>query len=74
MPPGSEYDPNFFGGIDELLPNDVPETIDGVACPDHGELWTTCLDWHLESDEVIHLQGMLSLFGLRYERAHDVAV
>ena len=40
---GSEYDPNFHGGIDELLPNDIPELIDGVDCPDHGELWTAPL-------------------------------
>ncbi len=39
--PGSEYDPNFFGGIDELFPNDIPETIAGTDCPDHGVLWTT---------------------------------
>lgn len=38
--PGTEYDPNFFGGFDELLPNDMPEEIAGVKCPDHGELWT----------------------------------
>jgi hypothetical protein len=38
---GTEYDPNFYGGIDELLPNDLPETIDGIPCFDHGELWTT---------------------------------
>src|SRR5215831_4564493 len=42
-PCGAEYDPNFFGGIDELLPNDLPETINQIDCPDHGELWTTPL-------------------------------
>ena len=42
--PGSTYDPNFYGGIDELLPNDIPERIDGVDCPDHGELWTMALE------------------------------
>jgi len=40
LPPGSTYDPNFFGGIDELLPNDLPEEVNGIPCPDHGELWT----------------------------------
>jgi galactose mutarotase-like enzyme len=44
LPAGSEYDPNFYGGIDELLPNDLPETVAGVDLPDHGELWTTRLD------------------------------
>jgi len=39
--PGTPYDPNFFGGIDELIPNDIPEMIAGVECPDHGEVWTT---------------------------------
>jgi hypothetical protein len=24
LPAGSEYDPNFYGGIDELLPGDIP--------------------------------------------------
>ena len=27
LPPGSEYDPNFYGGMDELIPNDIPETV-----------------------------------------------
>ena len=36
--PGAEYDPNFLGGIDELIPNDIPEKIDGIEYPDHGEL------------------------------------
>lgn len=67
LPAGSEYDPNFFGGIDELLPNDLPEVINGVKCPDHGELWTTALDWQCEGDR-LRLRGTLPLFGLRYER------
>ncbi len=67
LPAGSEYDPNFFGGIDELLPNDIPETIDGVSCPDHGELWTTPLDWQSDGHQ-LKLRGMLPRFGLRYER------
>jgi len=67
LPLGSEYDPNFFGGIDELLPNDVPETVDGVAYPDHGELWTTPFDWSLEGDAVV-LEGRLPYSGLAYRR------
>ncbi|MEX0642545.1 MAG: hypothetical protein WD468_07580 [Pirellulales bacterium] len=67
QPPGSPYDSNFYGGIDELIPNDIPETIDGVACPDHGELWTSPLDWHLEED-TLFLRGRLPRFGLAYER------
>jgi hypothetical protein len=67
LPPGSEYDPNFYGGIDELLPNDIPETINGVKCPDHGELWTAALAWEAQPDQLV-LRGALPLFGLTYER------
>jgi galactose mutarotase-like enzyme len=67
LPPHSEYDPNFYGGIDELLPNDIPETINGVECPDHGELWTLALDHRLDGEALV-LTGTLPLFGLRYER------
>ncbi len=66
-PAGAEYDPNFFGGIDELLPNDIPESIDGVACPDHGELWTTPLVPQI-NDQRLSLRGKLPGFGLSYER------
>jgi hypothetical protein len=64
---GSEYDPNFYGGIDELLPNDTPEPIDGVDCPDHGELWTTSLAPEVSGDRLT-LRGRLPKFGLAYER------
>ncbi len=64
---GSEYDPNFFGGIDELFPNDIPEEINGVPCPDHGELWTLPLDWRCDGER-LKLAGTLPRFGLRYER------
>jgi hypothetical protein len=67
LPADTEYDPNFFGGIDELLPNDIPEVIDGVNCPDHGELWTLPLKWQAE-DSKLMLEGILPRFGLRYER------
>jgi len=66
-PSGSEYDPNFYGGIDELLPNDMIETIDGVDCPDHGELWTTPLISEISGDR-LRLRGRLPRFGLDYER------
>jgi hypothetical protein len=67
MPSRSQYDPNFYGGIDELLPNDIPEVINGVDCPDHGELWTTPLEDRSESGKLV-LRGALPKFGLRYER------
>ncbi len=66
-PSGSEYDPNFYGGIDELLPNDLAEPINGVDCPDHGELWTTALQSEVAGDRLI-LRGQLPRFGLAYER------
>jgi hypothetical protein len=64
---GTEYDPNFYGGIDELLPNDIPEAIDGINCPDHGELWTTPLTPEVSHDRLT-LRGLLPKFGLSYER------
>ncbi|MFB3788400.1 MAG: hypothetical protein ACE15F_18730 [bacterium] len=71
LPPGSEYDPHFYGGIDELLPNDIPETIDGTVCPDHGELWTTALRPEIIDGSLI-LRGDLPLSGLRYLRRMTV--
>lgn len=64
--PGDSYDPNFFGGIDELLPNDEAETIDGVSYPDHGELWTMGLEARVE-DGALCLRGRLQT-GFDYER------
>jgi hypothetical protein len=46
LPFHSVYDDQFFGGWDELFPNDMPETIAGEAYPDHGEIWT--LPWQYE--------------------------
>lgn len=65
--PGAEYDPNFFGGIEELLPNDIPESIDGIDCPDHGELWTLPLACE-PTEDGLFLTGELPGFGLRLER------
>jgi hypothetical protein len=67
LPPGSPYDPNFYGGIDELIPNDIPEPLNGVDSPDHGELWTAALDGALEGESLV-LSGVLPLSGLRYWR------
>jgi hypothetical protein len=71
VPAGSEYDPNFYGGVDELLPNDIPETIGGVNCPDHGELWTTALASELDGPR-LRLSGSLPGFGLFYEREMEL--
>lgn len=65
--PGDEYDVNFWGGIDELLPNDIPETVDGIDYPDHGELWTTPLDYKIEAGSIT-LCGILPKSGLFYKK------
>lgn len=67
LPSGTEYDPNFYGGIDELLPNDIPEDINNVFSPDHGELWTLPLNYSIEENKII-LSGILPKCGLTYER------
>jgi len=64
---GADYDSNFWGGIDELLPNDIPETVDSIAYPDHGELWTTSLS-HEITPGGISVEGTLPLSGLYYRK------
>lgn len=65
--PGDDYDSNFWGGIDELLPNDVPEEIDGKTYPDHGELWTSRLEYSV-SENAVSVYGVLPLSGLYYRK------
>lgn len=65
--PGADYDSNFLGAIDELIPNDLTETIDSVEYPDHGELWTTQLQYE-QTNEKIRLLGRLRLSGLYYSK------
>jgi len=65
--PGSTYDPLFYGGIDELLPSDVPEEVDGLPYPDHGELWTLSLTPRWDGD-TLTLSGRLPICGINYER------
>lgn len=65
--PGADYDINFWGGIDELIPNDIPENVDGNEYPDHGELWTTPLEYELNNDK-ISVFGKLKLSGLYYKK------
>jgi hypothetical protein len=67
LAPGSEYDLNFFGGIDELLPNDLAESWDDIAGLDHGELWTSELSWSIAGDR-LQLSALLPRCGLFYER------
>jgi hypothetical protein len=70
--PGSPYDPHFYGGIDELLPNDLAESWDGLTGLDHGELWTSSLDWKIANDRLI-LSGTLPGCGLEYERSMQLS-
>jgi len=65
--PGNTYDPNFYGGIDEIIPVDIPETVDGIGYPDHGELWPTPLGHRFDGQTLV-LEGLLPLSGLRYRR------
>lgn len=64
---GEDYDTNFWGGIDELIPNDIPEKIDSIPYPDHGELWTTPLQYDCFEDK-ISVYGKLKLSGLYYKK------
>jgi hypothetical protein len=65
---GADYDSNFFGGIDELIPNDIPEIINGIPYPDHGELWTAKLQQEIDG-ESIRVYGLLPLSGLHYSKS-----
>ncbi len=64
---GADYDSNFYGAIDELLPSDVPETVDGLSYPDHGELWTTSLEYQ-EAPGKITVSGKMKICGLHYSK------
>ena len=66
-PAGAPYDPNFYGGIDEVLPGDLPEVIDGLACPDHGEVWNLPLTWQIDG-EALALRGRLPTWGLDFRK------
>lgn len=66
--PGSAYDPNFYGGIDELMPNDIPERIAGIECPDHGELWTSSFGVSDRSEATVSMRAMLPVFEFEVEK------
>ncbi len=67
LPYGTAYDPNFFGGMDELLPNDEAENIGELDYPDHGELWTSLLNWSA-NDDGLTLKGVLPHTGFSYSK------
>jgi hypothetical protein len=62
-----DFDSSFYGGMDELIPNDIEETIDSIHYPDHGELWTTPLNYEVGENK-IYLFGNLRLSGLQYRK------
>ena len=43
------YDDNWSGGWDDLFPNDEAATLQDMALPDHGELWS--IEWQAEAIE-----------------------
>jgi galactose mutarotase-like enzyme len=61
VPFGSSYDDQFFGGWDELFPNDLAEEIAGEPYPDHGELWAAPWQWHIEEQGPEQVRVTLSL-------------
>lgn len=50
LPLHSVYDDHFYGGWDELYPNDIPETVNGEPLPDHGEIWTLPWEYRVEKE------------------------
>ncbi len=48
LPMHASYDDHFYGGWDELFPNDMPETLAEESFPDHGEIWTLPWEWETE--------------------------
>jgi hypothetical protein len=60
VPFNSVYDDVFFGGWDELFPNDMPEEVAGEPLPDHGELWT--LPWECAVEEASPSQATVHLW------------
>ena len=67
LPIGANYDDHFFGGFDELLPNDAPEKVNGECLVDHGELWTTPLEAQVEGEQLL-LCGKLPITPISYEK------
>lgn len=67
VPPGTAYDAEFYGGIDEQIPCDSAEVADGTEYPDHGELWTQPLE-HWRADDELVMRGYLPRLSFIYER------
>jgi galactose mutarotase-like enzyme len=67
LPVGAGYDDHFFGGWDELLPNDEAEKVNGEPWADHGELWTCPLETQT-CDGGVTLSGRLPINPFSYRR------
>ncbi|HWQ13791.1 MAG TPA: DUF5107 domain-containing protein [Roseiflexaceae bacterium] len=72
LPFHSTYDDVFFGGWDELFPNDLAEELGGERMPDHGEVWTLPWDYALErvtpEEAVLHLWVETPISACRVEK------
>lgn len=72
LPFHSVYDDVFFGGWDELYPNDTAETINGEQEPDHGEIWTLPWEFALvkasEEEVTVHLWVDTAVHDSRMEK------
>ncbi len=69
---GAGYDSGWAGGWDEVFPSDAPAEIDGVAYPDHGEIWSVPADLEIIEDStersVIRLANTGRATGARFEK------
>jgi galactose mutarotase-like enzyme len=61
VPLGTEYDPNWSGGWEEVFPNDADGEFRGERLPDHGEWWS--LPWTIVEDDPPHRTCRLTLDG-----------
>jgi hypothetical protein len=72
VPLGASYDDNFFGGWDELFPNDEPIVLDGERYPDHGEIWSQPWRWRIEEDSggraIVHMWCYGSVLNARIDK------
>ena len=72
LPFGAVYDDVFFGGWDELFPNDASEVLADERMPDHGEVWTLPWDYAVEratpDEAVLHLWVETPISACRVEK------
>jgi hypothetical protein len=71
LPMHASYDDHFFGGWDELFPNDIPETLSGELYPDHGEIWTLPWEWETEikgNEAIVRLRVQTPISACLLER------